>query len=166
VCIICFWIPYTFHFITGVSLSYCVANLNRGRFQAAIQGARTDRQEEVVDFCPILTQLSWIFYVPSHSTLFFFSMALPAHSAPWPLIQFRNHVSHPVELLGRVISSSQGHNLTTGQHKHWINVYTNIHTLSGFRTHDPSVRSSEDSSCLRPRGYCGRPLDIIATQIG
>jgi hypothetical protein len=28
--------------------------------------------------------------------------------------------------------------------------------VSGIRTHDPSVRASEGSSCLRPRGYCKR----------
>jgi hypothetical protein len=28
--------------------------------------------------------------------------------------------------------------------------------LSGIRTHDPSVRASEDSSCLRLRGHCDR----------
>jgi hypothetical protein len=28
--------------------------------------------------------------------------------------------------------------------------------LNGIRTHDPSVRASEDSSCLRPRGHCDR----------
>jgi hypothetical protein len=32
----------------------------------------------------------------------------------------------------------------------------NIHALSGIRTHDPSVRASEDSSCLRPRVHCDR----------
>jgi hypothetical protein len=32
----------------------------------------------------------------------------------------------------------------------------NIYALSGIRTHDPSVRASEDSSCLRTRGYCHR----------
>jgi hypothetical protein len=31
-----------------------------------------------------------------------------------------------------------------------------MHALSGIRTLDPSVRAREDSSCLRPRGYCGR----------
>jgi hypothetical protein len=28
--------------------------------------------------------------------------------------------------------------------------------LSGVRTHNHSVRASEDSSCLRPRGHCDR----------
>jgi hypothetical protein len=86
-----------------------------------------------------------------------FPMALPAHSGPWPLIQFRNPFSQTVGLLGRVISSSQGRYLNTWQHKHRINSYThtpNIHSLSGIRTHDPSVQASEDSSCLRSRGYC------------
>jgi hypothetical protein len=31
-----------------------------------------------------------------------------------------------------------------------------IHALSGIRTHNPSVRASEDSSCHRPRGHCDR----------
>jgi hypothetical protein len=31
---------------------------------------------------------------------------------------------------------------------------TNIHALSRIRTHDPSVRTGEDSSCLRPGGHC------------
>jgi hypothetical protein len=35
-----------------------------------------------------------------------FSVALPAHSGPRPLIQFRNHFSQSVGLLGRVISTS------------------------------------------------------------
>jgi hypothetical protein len=79
-------------------------------------------------------------------------MDLPAHSGPRPLIQFRNHFSQTVGLLGRVISTSQGRYLHTGQHKHRIDAYThtlNIHVLSGIRTHDPSVRASEDSSSLK-----------------
>jgi hypothetical protein len=35
---------------------------------------------------------------------------------------------------------------------------TDIHALSGIRTDDPSVRTSEDSSCLRSRGHCDRHL--------
>jgi hypothetical protein len=33
-------------------------------------------------------------------------------------------------------------------------MHTDIHALSGIRTHDPSVRGSEDNLCLRPRGHC------------
>jgi hypothetical protein len=53
-----------------------------------------------------------------------FLMAFPAHLGPWHLIQFRDHFSQTVELLGRVISPSQGRYLNTEQHKHRINAYT------------------------------------------
>jgi hypothetical protein len=52
-----------------------------------------------------------------------FSMALPAHSGPRPLFQFRNHFSQAVGLLGRVINPSQGRYLNPGQHKNRINAY-------------------------------------------
>jgi hypothetical protein len=102
--------------------------------------------------------------------IYFFSMVLPTLSGPWPLIQLRNHFFHKlsqtVRLLGRGISSSQGVYLNTGQHKHRINAYTpNIHALSENWTHDPSVRTSEDSSCLRPRGYCDRQSYIYKPYI-
>jgi hypothetical protein len=82
-------------------------------------------------------------------------MALQPFFGPWPLIQFRN--LQTVELLGRVISPSQGRYLHTGQHKHRIKAHkTDIHALSAIRTHYPNVRESEDSSCLRQRGHCDR----------
>jgi hypothetical protein len=37
--------------------------------------------------------------------------------------------------------------------QHRISAHTDIHALSGIGTHDPSVRASEDSSCLKPRGH-------------
>jgi hypothetical protein len=84
-------------------------------------------------------------------------MALPAHSGPGLLIQFRNHFSQTVGLLGRVISPSQDRYLHTGKDKQNKRIHTrNIHGLSGIQTHDPSVRASEDSTCLRPRDYCDR----------
>jgi hypothetical protein len=61
-----------------------------------------------------------------------------------------------VGLIGRVISPSQGRCLYIGQHKHRKNANTDIHVLSGIRTHDPRVRASEDSSCLRPRVHRDR----------
>jgi hypothetical protein len=40
----------------------------------------------------------------------------------------------------------------TEQHKLRINAHnTDVHGLSEIRTHDPSFRASEGSSCLRPR---------------
>jgi hypothetical protein len=86
---------------------------------------------------------------------FFFQMALPAHSGPRPIIQFRNHFSQTVGLLGRVISPSQGSYLNTGQHKHRINAYTyqTIHALSGIRTHDPSFRASDRAATVTGSFY-------------
>jgi hypothetical protein len=98
--------------------------------------------------------------------LMFFPMTLPAHSGPRPLIQFRNHLSQRVGLLGRVISPSQGRYLHIEQHKQNTSIHTlNIHSLSGSRTHHPSDRASEDSSCLRPRGYCDRVMFLLAVEI-
>jgi hypothetical protein len=39
--------------------------------------------------------------------------------------------------------------------------HTDIHTSSVIRTHDPSVRAGEDSSCLRSRGQCERSLRTV-----
>jgi hypothetical protein len=41
---------------------------------------------------------------------------------------------------------------------------SNIHALSGIRSHDPGLRSSEDSTCLRPLGYRDRPWCTILFQ--
>jgi hypothetical protein len=44
-------------------------------------------------------------------------------------------------------------------------IYTpNIHALCEIRTLDPSVRASEDSSCLRPFGYCDRHMSMYTDQ--
>jgi hypothetical protein len=51
--------------------------------------------------------------------------------------------------------------LNTGQHTQKRIHTPNIHALSGIRTYDPSVRVSEDSSCLRQRGYCDRYLTYV-----
>jgi hypothetical protein len=72
--------------------------------------------------------------------------ALAAFSVSWSYTQL-------VELLWRGISPSQVLYLHTEQHKDGINAHnTDIHVLSGIRTHDHSVRANEDSSCLRLRG--------------
>jgi hypothetical protein len=81
---------------------------------------------------------------------------------PLSLFRFRiyflklvNLFGHLLGLLGRGISPTQGLYLhRTTQHR---KTRTNIHASSGIRTHDPSVRAVEDSTCLRPRGHCDRP---------
>jgi hypothetical protein len=40
----------------------------------------------------------------------------------------------------------------------------NIHAVVGIRTHDPSVRAGEDSSCIRPRSHFDRPPARIPTE--
>jgi hypothetical protein len=65
---------------------------------------------------------------------------------------------YTVGLLGRGISPSHGLYLHIEQDKHIIHAHsTDIHV----RTHDPSVRASEDSSCLRPRGHCDRHVLLM-----
>jgi hypothetical protein len=109
---------------------------SEAKIKANKNAARTRRQEELSNI--------------------FFSVVLPAHLGPRSLLQFCNNFLQTVGLLGRVISPSQGLYLNTGQHKHRINAYADIHVLSEIRTHDPSVRASKDSTCLRPCGYRDR----------
>jgi hypothetical protein len=40
-----------------------------------------------------------------------------------------------------------------------------LHALSGTRTQDPKVRTSEDSSCLRPCGHCDRHNKYLYPQM-
>jgi hypothetical protein len=91
-------------------------------------------------------------------SLIFFSVALPTHSEPWPLIQFRNHFSQTVGLLGRVISSSQGRYLNAGQHKHRINTYTHQKSMPwvGF---EPTIPVLERANTVHA-------LDRAATVTG
>jgi hypothetical protein len=64
-----------------------------------------------------------------------------------------------VGLLGRVISPSQGRYLHTGQHKHRIHAYRHL-CLQWESYPRSSLRASEDTSCFRPRGHCGRRFGI------
>jgi hypothetical protein len=63
---------------------------------------------------------------------------------------------HSIGLIGRVISLSQGRYLTQTE---WTQ--SDIHVSSGIRTHDPSDRTSEDRSCLRPRDRCARQRRLL-----
>jgi hypothetical protein len=90
-------------------------------------------------------------------------MALQLFVGPWPLIHFRNlfytdgmthwtsdqPVKRPLPI----------HRTTQTQKKNAHN--TDIYALSEIRTHNPNVRASEDSSCLRQRGYCDRRIYTV-----
>jgi hypothetical protein len=83
-------------------------------------------------------------------------MALQLIVGPWSLIQFLNLYTvgrspwtgdQPV---GRPLPT---HRTTQTQN---IHTHTDIHALSGIRTHDHKFRASEDSSCLTASGHCER----------
>jgi hypothetical protein len=90
-------------------------------------------------------------------------MALQPFVGPWPLFQFCNLFdtdgTTPLTSDQPVERPLPTH---TEQHKHRINPQIDIH---GIRTHDPSVRASEDSSCLRPRSHCDRCYYLLPVAI-
>jgi hypothetical protein len=65
---------------------------------------------------------------------------------PWPLFQFLCTVGN---------MPRTGNSPSQGRYKR-TQIYIYIYTSSGIRTHNPSVRTSEVSSCLRPCGHCDR----------
>jgi hypothetical protein len=93
-------------------------------------------------------------------------MALQPFVGPWPLLQFRNLFY----TVGRTPWASDQpvarplptHRTAQTQNKH---THTDKYALSGIRTHDPSVRASDDNSCLRPRGNCDQLLTCITAEI-
>jgi hypothetical protein len=97
-----------------------------------------------------------MFYV-----VFFYPLALTALLGPWSLLEFRNNFFlHG--LTPWTIYKSVARPLPT--HKRRIKSNTNIHASSGIRTHDYSVRASEDSSCFRPFGHRNR-LSMVLLNI-
>jgi hypothetical protein len=77
-------------------------------------------------------------------------MALQPFVGPWPLFSFL------------IILQSRQDHLGGGSARRKATTYTqdsinpDMHASSGIRTHDPSVRAGEESSCLRRRDYCDR----------
>jgi hypothetical protein len=127
-----------------VSIESCSKRITKVRIFviSEIRNKYFPRINSIIDLRVYPTLKPFLYY----KVILFFSQAL---QPPWALAPFSVSWSflQTVGLLGRVISSSQGLYLNTGQHKHRINTYTK----------HPSFRESEDSSCLRPLGYCDRP---------
>jgi hypothetical protein len=81
-------------------------------------------------------------------------MAPPALSGSRPLIQFRDYFAQTAGLHDQAVTRPlPKHRTTETQNKR---IHTpNIQALNVIRTHNNySVRASEDSSFVRPRGYC------------
>jgi hypothetical protein len=85
------------------------------------------------------------------------------HRAPVKLFHFSFLIlRQSVGLLGRGISPSQGcylHRTTQTQNKR------RHPCMSGIRTHDHSVRASEDGSFLRPRGHSLTHIMILLKEV-
>jgi hypothetical protein len=93
-------------------------------------------------------------YIHKYISHTFFQWPLQPLFGPGPFLS-------SVIIFTQTVGPSQGRYLDTGQYKHRINAYTNIHAFNGIRTHDPNVRAREDSLCPRPRSHCDRQNTII-----
>jgi hypothetical protein len=148
------WRHVVWFTFTGVLKKRTVSLLSRSASTVSCASSKhAANRDRVLASLKCLSSILYITMRPAYRPFFSFSLALPAHSGPRPLTQFRKHFSWIVGLTGRVISPSQGRYLNRGQHKHTLN----IHALCGIRTHDSSVRAREESSCLRAHGYRDRP---------
>jgi hypothetical protein len=93
--------------------------------------------------------------------LLYYSLALQSSFGPSPplILWFPNLFRHMVGLLGRVISPSQGlYLLRTAKHK---KTRTNIHALSGIRTHDRSRPAPQTVWPLDRQLYIKQPKLIM-----
>jgi hypothetical protein len=99
---------------------------------------------------------------PSILPYIYLPMSLQNFVVPWPL--FRSLILHAVGWTpwtgDQPIARPQPIHRTKQRIKE-----TNIHALGGIRTHDPSVRASEDISCVRPRSHCDWHLETDSMKL-
>jgi hypothetical protein len=91
------------------------------------------------------------------------SMTLQSFVGPWPLFQFLNSVHSRLDSLDGGPARRKAA-IYTPNNTNRINAQ-NIYALSGVRTHDSRGRATENSSCLRPRGHCGRHICVYNAQL-
>jgi hypothetical protein len=134
-----------------------------------LQISTDDENVALEHFQQYSLSLSLSVYLPTHLSIYLsvcLSVCLSIYGSTalyWALaaFQFLDIFTQSVGLLWRGISSSQARYLHTGQHTNTEWTHTDIHVLSGIRTHDLSVRASEGSSCLRPHGHRDRPSGVL-----
>jgi hypothetical protein len=121
-----------------------------------------------LDLCKQKTHLTvpyLIFYIEYHytpnmpKTFFFLWLYSPFGPCRLTYRRFLELFRHMVGLLGRVICPSQGFYLhRTTQHR---KTRTNIHALSGIRTHDPSNQPAKTQASDRTATVTGKTLFMI-----
>jgi hypothetical protein len=106
------------------------------------------------------------YIIQSKTAVYFFTMTSSpfrvqaSYSVPWSFFTDGRTPWTSDQPVARLLPK---HTTTQKQNKH---IHTsNIHALSGIPTHEPSVRASEVSSCLRPRGYCDRQNPVYSHSI-
>jgi hypothetical protein len=87
------------------------------------------------------------------SYLVSFIKALEPFFGSWPLFSVLQPFYTDCRIPFREWAAHHKAAAHTQDNRHRINTHTNIHALGEIRTHDPSFRASEDSSCIRRRGH-------------
>jgi hypothetical protein len=108
----------------------------------------------------------YLYFLPERSC-FVMYLSIYYGSAVLSLDLFRFFsflILYTAGLLGRGISPPQGRYLHTEQHKHRINAHKHP-CLERDSNLLPSIRPSEDSSCLNPSGHCDRLYDVLQIEI-
>jgi hypothetical protein len=106
----------------------------------------------ISNYCPLVFRSKYLALQPPWALASSFSFMMIFTDSKTPLTSDQL-VARPLPI----------HRTTQTQNKH---IHTpNIHALSVIRTHDPSVRASEESTCLRPLGYCDRQPGLLAEVI-
>jgi hypothetical protein len=78
-------------------------------------------------------------------------IALQAFLGPWPLFHFL--ILYTIGKTPWTGDQPVTRPLLKYRTTQRMNAYTDIHASCDIRTHDTSVRASEESSCFRPRGH-------------
>jgi hypothetical protein len=109
-------------------------------------------------------------YQPTGKVIRFLVYFFTGSTAPWLLasdVQFHYNFTDgrtPWTSVQPVARPLPKHRITQTQNKHTHTHIQNIHASCGIQTHDPGLRASEDSACLRPLGYRDRRF-LVYTHI-
>jgi hypothetical protein len=93
-------------------------------------------------------------YLPTYLPTYFLPISLPTYDSKIQFFSFL--ILYTVVGTPWIRDQPAARPLPAHRTTQSRNKCTDIHALSGIGTHDHSVRTSEDSSCLRPHDHCNR----------